>query len=209
MYMVEGTKNPETTREKLLRSAGQIFAQKGLDGARVDEIAADAGVNKRMIYHYFGSKEDLYTEVLKLHFSRVRDLEGQVIDPDADPLDNLCSVTREYFYFLARNEDFVRLISWENLYGSRHAAKLLPGYLKNSLPALREIYTAGVKKGVFRPGLDADHLFLSVHGLCLVYLTRQELLHILRREDMKAPARLDEWLQHMLDLVLRGVLIKN
>lgn len=204
--MVEGGKNPEATREKLLRSAGTIFARKGLDGARVDEIAAAAGVNKRMIYHYFGSKEELYTEVLKVHFSRVYDLGGRVVDPGAGPLANLRNITREYFYFLANNQEFVRLISWENLYGSRHAARLLPGYLRNSLPGLREIYNAGVKSGVFRSGVDVDHLILSIHGLCLVYLTRQELLHVLRGEDMGTGDRLEEWLQHMLELVQRGVL---
>jgi len=203
---VTGGKNPELTKEKLLQAAEKIFAQKGLDGARVDEIAASAGVNKRMIYHYFGGKENLYLEVLKVNFSRVQALGGQVIDPQAGPVENLCNITREYFYFMAGNNDFVRLISWENLYGNKRSAKLLPGFLKNSLPGLREIYASGVRNGVFRPGIDVDHLVLSIHGLCLVYLTRRELLCVLRRRDMNTPARLEEWLSHILDLVLRGVL---
>ncbi|WP_027364919.1 TetR/AcrR family transcriptional regulator [Desulfotruncus alcoholivorax] len=197
----------EDTKERLLFCAERIFAQKGLDGARVDEIAAEAKVNKRMIYHYYQSKENLYTEVLKYNFGKIYALGEKVFDSAASPLDNLCIIIREYFYFLANNENFVRLLSWENLYGSKQAGRLLPGYLKNAMPGLRKIFKDGVSQGQIRPDVDVNQLIISIHGLCLVYLTRRELLYSLWREDMVSPVRLEERLKHIINLVLHGVAV--
>src|SRR5258706_265125 len=60
-----GRRDPHRTRAAILAAATQEITAKGLNGARVDAIAARAGVNKRMIYHYFGGKEGLYLEVLE------------------------------------------------------------------------------------------------------------------------------------------------
>ena len=57
-------RDPARTRERILAAALQEFSAKGLAGARVDAIARRARVNKRMLYHYFGDKEDLYREIL-------------------------------------------------------------------------------------------------------------------------------------------------
>ena len=66
----------ETTRRRLMEAAEAAFAEKGLSGARVDEIAAAAGVNKRMIYAYFCSKEGLYMAVLEAVYARLSQCEA-------------------------------------------------------------------------------------------------------------------------------------
>ena len=58
-------RDPAGTQKRILAAALKEFAEKGPAGARVDEIARLAGVNKRMLYHYFGSKDDLYREVYR------------------------------------------------------------------------------------------------------------------------------------------------
>ncbi|HTC99611.1 MAG TPA: helix-turn-helix domain-containing protein [Bradyrhizobium sp.] len=63
-------RNPEATRQKLLTAARREFADSGLAGARVDEIAARAGVNKQLVYHYFGDKDALYLAVLEWVYGR-------------------------------------------------------------------------------------------------------------------------------------------
>ena len=77
-------RDPKVTKEKILVAAKAEFADKGIAGARVDTIAAQAGVNKQMIYYYFGSKEDLYYEVLRQRLSSTEDLDTRlkVDDPD-------------------------------------------------------------------------------------------------------------------------------
>src|SRR4029453_1618940 len=58
-------RDPEGTRRRILAAALREFSAKGIDGARVDAIAARAGTNKRMLYYYFGSKDDLFRAVLR------------------------------------------------------------------------------------------------------------------------------------------------
>src|SRR6266496_1154165 len=59
------SRNPERSRERILAAAFQEFAAEGFAGARVDRIAGRAGINKRMLYHYFGDKAGLFREVLR------------------------------------------------------------------------------------------------------------------------------------------------
>ncbi|MFD9703241.1 TetR family transcriptional regulator [Lentzea sp. NPDC059081] len=64
-------RDKEATKAKLLEAAADEFAEYGIAGARVDRIAAKAGCNKAMIYAYFGSKEGLFDELLKIHIDRM------------------------------------------------------------------------------------------------------------------------------------------
>ena len=61
--------------ELLLAAAREAFAARGLEGARVDDIAQRAGTNKQLVYHYFGSKDGLYTAVLEQVYREIRERE--------------------------------------------------------------------------------------------------------------------------------------
>ena len=71
-------RDPAATRKKLLTAARREFAQNGLAGARVDEIAARAGVNKQLVYHYFGDKDALYLAVLEWVYEEIRAQERKL-----------------------------------------------------------------------------------------------------------------------------------
>src|ERR1700744_6767181 len=71
-------RDPAATRKKLLTAARREFAQSGLAGARVDEIAARAGVNKQLVYHYFGDKDALYLAVLEWVYEEIRTQERKL-----------------------------------------------------------------------------------------------------------------------------------
>src|ERR1043166_4084871 len=102
------TRNPERSRERILVAAFKEFAAKGFAGARVDCIARQASINKRMLYHYFGDKEALFREVLRRKIEQ-RQAWG-VATPD-DPAESL-----PYWFDLAcKDKDWVRLLEWEAL----------------------------------------------------------------------------------------------
>ena len=108
-------RNAEETKRHILLAAEAEFAEKGLSGARVDEIAARAKVNKALLYQYFGSKEELYKTVLAAVYGRLTELEERVIRQGTNCEEEIRAFVRAYFQFLRENPSYVRMVMWENL----------------------------------------------------------------------------------------------
>src|SRR5215831_16738065 len=102
-------RHPARTRERILSAALREFSDKGFAGARVDGIARRARVNKRMLYHYFGDKEDLFREIL------ARKLRQRAVSIAAAPEDAAGSLAF-WFDVVCRDRDWVRLMQWEALH---------------------------------------------------------------------------------------------
>ncbi len=102
------TRDPKRTKLRILEAALEEFAAKGFAGARVDAIARNATINKRMLYHYFGGKEGLFQEVVRRKMEQRR--VWNLATPD-DPVESL-----PYWFELAsRDRNWVRLLEWEAL----------------------------------------------------------------------------------------------
>jgi TetR/AcrR family transcriptional regulator len=101
-------RNPEKTRERILEAALKEFAAKGLTGARVDEIARRAKVNKRMLYHYFGNKRELFRAVLRRKIAERKALAETISD---EPTENM----PRWFQATCGETDWVHLLTWESL----------------------------------------------------------------------------------------------
>ena len=101
-------RNPERARTRILSAALQEFASHGFAGARVDTIARRAAINKRMLYHYFGDKEHLFREVLRLKMAR-RQAWAETLS--GDPAESLAF----WFEAACRDTDWIRLLEWEAL----------------------------------------------------------------------------------------------
>lgn len=195
----------EESRARILVSATKIFAEKGPDGARVDEIAEAAGINKRMIYHYFGSKEELYTEVLRYNYSKIFTLSKKAFKLGDNPKENVTRAVRAYFYFLAENDSFVRLTSWGALGGGRFSGNIIPQFFDLVDLEFGDIIKDGIKRKFIRPNTDFRQVLLSVHALCLAYFNRREIMQPLWSEDLLSPEMLEKRLQHILDLIFEGI----
>src|SRR5919112_2926862 len=108
------------TRQEILDVATSEFADRGYAGARVDEIAARTRTTKRMIYYYFGGKEQLYVEVLERAYATARETERAV---DVDHLDPRAAIRRLAELTFDHHEahpDFIRLVSIENIHRAEH-----------------------------------------------------------------------------------------
>ena len=116
-------RNPEATRRKLLAAARREFAASGLAGARVDEIAARAGVNKQLVYHYFGDKDALYLTVLEWVYEEIREQERGLNLEGVPPQLAIRKLIEASFDYLAAHPDFVVLLNDENRGGARHVRR--------------------------------------------------------------------------------------
>ncbi|WP_425806448.1 TetR/AcrR family transcriptional regulator [Desulfitobacterium sp. Sab5] len=195
----------EASRARILNAATEIFAQKGPEGTRVDEIAEKAGINKRMLYHYFGSKEDLYVEVLRNNYDKIFTLSKKAFKLGDNPKENVTRAVRAYFYFLAQNKEFVRLTSWEALSGGRFIGKVIPQFFDLVELEFGDIIKDGIQRKFISPDTDIRQVLLSVQALCLAYFNRRELVQPLWREDMLSEEMLEARLQHILNLIFEGI----
>jgi len=110
-------KSRAKTREKILKAATKLFARKGFDGARVDEIAKKAGVNKALIYYYFKSKEEILEEIMKVFLEEsLRRKQKMLERPEQMDKEELIQSSSERIFDLYKgNEDVLRIIITEEL----------------------------------------------------------------------------------------------
>ncbi len=200
-------RDAETTRLRILEAARDAFAASGLAGARVDLIAERAGVNKRMLYHYFGSKRALFTAVLEQAYLDIRQAEQRLDLDRLPPLEALERLVRFTWDYYLANPGFVTLVNNENLHRARHLSTLpaLPDATRSLVTMTRGILDRGVAEGSIRPGIDPVQLSLTIAAIGYYYLTNRFTGSVLFQTDMMAPEALQARLDFNVDTVLRLV----
>jgi TetR/AcrR family transcriptional regulator len=194
----------EDTRRRILAAAEEEFARMGLHGARVDEIAHRAEVNKRMLYAYFGNKEQLYAAVLTRVYGRMAQTERSWITLDLPAEETLCEVIRLYFDFLAGDPSFVRMLLWENLNGAACIRATDAGSLKApALKALTDTVERGIREGVFREDIDPGSTAQSVNMCCFSYFSNIHTMSHLMARDLTDPAAIAAYSRHITEMILR------
>lgn len=132
------------------------FSSKGFHGARVDAIAAKAGVNKQRLYANFGSKAGLFKEILKASFADLVEAERRLLVLDEQDIPNLPGIIlRCYVDIHEKHPEFWRLLAWENLDGGHHA-NVLEGLQNPIFSHLRRLYAMGQEAGHYRTDVAFD-----------------------------------------------------
>ena len=157
--MVTSRRDPVRTRERILRAARREFVAKGFAGARVDAIARAASVNKRMLYHYFGSKEGLYRATLHEGMATNLDL---VASAPADP-DELLPFL---FARVAKRADGIRLLQWEAL-GVGDRKPIAEDERRKAWVEATERIRDAQRAGRLHADLDAEYLVLALMALSI------------------------------------------
>jgi AcrR family transcriptional regulator len=183
-------RNPELTREEILDVAVREFSRQGYSGARVDEIAAQTRTTKRMIYYYFGGKEQLYIAALERAYTVLRDAEARL---DVDDLDPVTAIRRLAQMTLDHHEahpDFIRLVAIENIHQAEHIAKseILRGMKSPVVTATARTLERGYRDGVFRRRVDAVDLHMMISAFCFFRVANRHTFHIAFGRDMVDPA---------------------
>ncbi|KWV67336.1 TetR/AcrR family transcriptional regulator [Pseudomonas paracarnis] len=158
--------NPEKTRENILQEAIVEFVQQGLAGARVDAIAERIHTSKRMIYYYFGSKEQLYVEVLEKLYGDIRNTETRMNLTALEPREAIRRLVEFTFDHHDQNVDFVRIVSIENIHNAEYVKRTETIKAMNSkiLEGLGETLRRGAELGLFREGLEPLDVHLLINS---------------------------------------------
>jgi AcrR family transcriptional regulator len=201
-------RDADRSQQAILDAAREEFALLGLAGARVDSIAERAGLNKRLIYYYFSSKDDLFLAVLESAYANIREAEKELhlLDlPPAEAVRRLMEFTWNYYL---EHPEFITLLNSANLHQARHLEKSKRVREMNSpvIQTLGDILERGRKEGVFRGGVDPVHLYISIAGLAYFYLSNNYTLSAIFGRDLMTRKARSERLSHMCDVILGYVL---
>ncbi len=183
-------RDAEQTRRDILDVARGAFAEHGLSGARVDEIAARTRTSKRMIYYYFGSKEGLYAAVLAEMYGGIRDAEQALQLDSLPPEAAMRRLVEATFDYHAAHPEFVRLVAVENIHGARHLRHAPSITARNGavIRTTRDILERGARAGVFRAGVDPVDLHMLVNGFCFYRVSNRNTLGVIFGRDLTEPA---------------------
>lgn len=201
-------RDAEATQRRILAAAKREFARKGLAGARVDDIAEKAQANKRMIYHYFESKERLFQRVLEDAYLHIRSAEAK-LDLDHLPADEaLEKLVRFTWNYYLEHPEFLTLVNSENLHKARHlkASTDIRAINRPLNDMVHDILARGVAEGLFRPNIDPLQLNITIAAISYYYFTNRFTGAVIYQRDYMSPQALAERIAFNIETVLRLVM---
>ena len=176
------------TRAELLEVATGVFADAGYSGARIDEIARRTRTTKRMIYYYFGGKEQLYLAVLENVYRGIRDKEQTLHVDEMDPADSLRRLAELTYDHHLANDEFIRLVAIENIHRGRYIRQIeaLRDLSKPAVGVLDMILSRGRAEGRFRDDVDAVDVHLLISSYCVFQVANRYTFGYLFDRDLSA-----------------------
>ncbi|MFM6852546.1 MAG: TetR/AcrR family transcriptional regulator [Sphingopyxis sp.] len=198
-------RDADQTRGNIIEAAMAEFADKGLAGARVDEIARQTETSKHMIYYYFTSKEGLYRAALEHTYQNFRVAEQAIDYAALPPLAALESLVGLSFDFHVANPLLVRIIMGENMNRGEHIPHVadLPNR-RAILDTMADIANRGVASGDFRTGIDVLQLHMTISALCFYYVANRFSFGQIFGVDMESPNMVATRRAEIVALVVGG-----
>jgi AcrR family transcriptional regulator len=200
-------RDPDATRLRILMAATQEFARFGLGGARVDRIAARAKSNKRMLYHYFGNKDDLFAITVENAYAEFREKEAALQLDNLEPVAAMRRLVQFIWEYFLVHPEFITLVNSENLHKARHlkTSKRNTEMSRKFVARMQALLSRGEASGVFRQGLDPVQVNISIAAIAYYYLTNQFTGSIVFERDLMTKQAQSERLAFNTETALRMV----
>jgi TetR/AcrR family transcriptional regulator len=196
------------TEEKIIQAATEVFLQKGKDGARMQEIADRAGINKALLHYYFRSKERLYEAVFVKELKKFfRGILTTIQDVDDFPTFTH-SFINHYIDTISKQPRLVRFILWEIEKGGGRVSSVILDTMKessfNSQHFLAKIRSGFAKKQI--RNIDPPNFIISLIGMCLFpFIAKPVLENILIGLNVTSPDFLEKRKEEIQKLIWNGI----
>jgi AcrR family transcriptional regulator len=197
-------RDPEQTRADILDVATREFAEQGYAGARVDQIAARTRTTKRMIYYYFGGKEQLWIAVLERAYAGIRAAEQSIDVEHLDPVSAIRRLAELTFDHHDSHPDFIRLVSIENIHRAEHLERS-PGFASLNSPVIQlisRILDRGREAGVFRRDVDPLDLHMLISAYCVFRVANRYTFRAIFDRDLGSRDLRDHYREMLGDTVV-------
>jgi TetR/AcrR family transcriptional regulator len=203
------------TRTKIISAAIKVFAEKGKHGARMEEIAVRASVNKAMLYYYYTSKEILFKEVLKTILGKITaniiKNTKQIIENSNDPIEIVEGFIHAHNKAFSRNSDYTKVLLIAIVNTPEEFREVMEVTQPDQIfpQKLMDIFEQGISQNNFR-NVDPMQVFISIIGTNLIYFIGKPIAEILMNlevQDEQAFLRKRE--DSVVDLLLYGLVKKK
>ena len=160
-----------------------------------------------MIYHYFGSKELLFTAVLEAAYSDIRAAEQKLNLDALGPTEAIATLVRFTWNYYLEHPKFLSLVNSANLHRARHlkGSQTVREVMGKFVQMVKAILDRGAAMGEFREGIDPVQLNITIAAIGYYYLTNRFTGSIIYDRDLMAPDNLDQRLAFNLETILRLV----
>ncbi|WP_310993072.1 TetR/AcrR family transcriptional regulator [Aequorivita marina] len=152
------------TEGQILLAAKNIFQKKGMDGARMQQIADEAGINKAMLHYYYRSKQLLFEAVFSNAFSLLAPQLNSVLNDDSSIEEKVKNFTSNYISFISKHPYLPNFIIHEMNRNPKFFKKIQESAAFPSLDKFNNQVAAEVKKGILKP-IDGEQLFINLISL--------------------------------------------
>jgi AcrR family transcriptional regulator len=197
----------QATQENILRAATKVFAKHGFAGGRIEQISKAAKSHDRMIYYYFGNKEELFIAVIEDTYRRFNEAESKLVLKMDNPVEDLKTLVCFMWTYYQQNPEFITLLNSENLHRGKHISKSLRAreYSSPAISLMESVLRNGAEKGVFRSDIRPRDIYLMTAALAYFYVSNRFTLSAFLGEDLGASDALAHWEQFITSAVIRQV----
>ncbi|MFK0375312.1 TetR family transcriptional regulator [Pandoraea sp. NPDC090278] len=179
-------RDPERTRQRILAAAIEEFAERGSSGARVDSIARRADINERMLYYYFGNKDQLYLAVLEEVYGEFNRAEHALKLDLLAPLDAVAELAHFVWDYYADHPELIQLINNENLYEAKSMRQSteIRQQVSPIVELLAQTLKRGQASGEIRQGVDPVDLYVTISAMGYYVMSNRHTLSIVMGRDV-------------------------
>ena len=195
------------TERRILEAAIVVFAEKGFEGGRIDEITRHSGVNKAMIYYYFDSKEKLYSKIIEIVFKKVSTIVTEHLsDMNPDTLEvSITSFIERYIDFIYTNLDVIKVLFWEIARGGEIIGDVVNKEVGGSFVHMMKGFNEAIGAGKLRP-MDPRHMFVNIIGMVLFYFAANRVISAMWSEDALSPENIERRKKEVTEFVIRAIM---
>ena len=184
--MLKRTSPSEGTRDRILRAAIGEFSQRGYSGARVEAICRKSRANPRIIYHYFGGKDQLYVAVLDHVLGQLRAEELKLDVEQVTPVEGMMQLFEFTYDHFGKHPELIHILSSENLLRAKFLKKSArtPVVASPLIELISKLLKRGEKSGDFRRGVDPLHLYVAMVGFAYFHRSNGYTLSVIFQSNV-------------------------
>ncbi len=202
-----------STKEKILQAALEIFVKKGKEGARMQEIADCAGVNKAMLFYYYTSKDLLYAEVFRSNIIEIITNVKSIFISESNPERKLEQIVDAYIHFFNEHPNLPKLIMREIANDGEVIRNMIRGLKQNVAADIPDKFIALIQDSISDSHfhkVDPKQTIISIFGMCIIYFVGKPLIEtLLELEDVDNAKFIEQRKQNILFILKNGLLLKE